>query len=402
MKNLIYIFISVILFLPFRNTIAQTPTYNLRILNQTILDPSNSMEFDIYIEHTNPPVLFEYMGGQYFIPFNPEIGNGEAFTLSIVGSDLPVNMIPRSPSVGNASNPSATLMRLAANVFPGSGNGYIITSHGSPGTKIARVRLTVLTGKLNCDSTYYNLGWRNPPIILFATKIFAYISGLGYDITTSATHYPSIGLPVHCTTLYLKVEMLLEGFYNIQTNTLNRKEFITAFLRDPIAPYTLRDSSGVYLDSVSRKAIFQFTKAPSGNYYVQLKHLNSLETWTKVPLLLQEQWLPPSVQPPPEYSLTLFDTAAYGNNLKLKGTKFCIYTGDVNKDGVIDGTDLIAVDNDANKFISGFNLPTDLDGDNFVDGSDLSICDNNAFDFVSAITPLDSSAVYNNILVKIN
>ena len=31
---------------------------------------------------------------------------------------------------------------------------------------------------------------------------------------------------------------------------------------------------------------------------------------------------------------------AYGNNLKLVGTKWCIYGGDVNQDGFVDTADL--------------------------------------------------------------
>ncbi len=78
---------------------------------------------------------------------------------------------------------------------------------------------------------------------------------------------------------------------------------------------------------------------------------------------------------------------AYGDNLILKGSKYCIYSGDVNQDGIIDASDLSVVDNDAYISASGY-VNTDVDGDNFVDGSDLSIVDNNVLNSVAQIRPL--------------
>jgi hypothetical protein len=66
--------------------------------------------------------------------------------------------------------------------------------------------------------------------------------------------------------------------------------------------------------------------------------------------------------------------------------RFAIYSGDVNQDGTVDATDVSAIDNAANNFLSGY-VATDLTGDNFVDGTDFAIADNNAANFVSAIRP---------------
>ena len=70
----------------------------------------------------------------------------------------------------------------------------------------------------------------------------------------------------------------------------------------------------------------------------------------------------------------------------LKGTKYCIYSGDVNQDGIIDATDLSEVDNDAANSLSGY-VRTDVTGDDFVDAEDVSIIDNNAYNSVSVIRP---------------
>lgn len=66
--------------------------------------------------------------------------------------------------------------------------------------------------------------------------------------------------------------------------------------------------------------------------------------------------------------------------------RFGIYSGDVNQDWVIDGTDAGLIDNDAFNFISGF-VVTDLTGDYAVDASDAAIADNNAFAFIGVIVP---------------
>ncbi|MGB3016896.1 MAG: hypothetical protein WBC65_03750, partial [Ignavibacteria bacterium] len=70
----------------------------------------------------------------------------------------------------------------------------------------------------------------------------------------------------------------------------------------------------------------------------------------------------------------------------LKGTRWTIFSGDVNQDGIIDATDTGLIDNDAFAFVSGY-LVTDLNGDNFADATDLGIAENNSFNFVSVIRP---------------
>ena len=87
-----------------------------------------------------------------------------------------------------------------------------------------------------------------------------------------------------------------------------------------------------------------------------------------------------------QYDFTTSSSQAYGNNLLLMGTKFTIYSGDINQDEIIDATDLSEVDNDAYNSVSGY-VRTDLTGDDFVDAQDLSIVDNNAFNSVSVIRP---------------
>ena len=58
------------------------------------------------------------------------------------------------------------------------------------------------------------------------------------------------------------------------------------------------------------------------------------------------------------------------------GGFFALYSGDVNQDYTIDGSDLADIDNDNSVFAFGYN-PTDCSGDGATDGTDLAIVDNN-------------------------
>ena len=87
------------------------------------------------------------------------------------------------------------------------------------------------------------------------------------------------------------------------------------------------------------------------------------------------------------YDFTTDSAKAFGFNLVKKGSKWCIYSGDVNQDGYVNSTDLMLIDNDAFNFSSGYRS-ADLTGDNFVDLNDLVICDNNALNSVEEKKPL--------------
>ena len=72
--------------------------------------------------------------------------------------------------------------------------------------------------------------------------------------------------------------------------------------------------------------------------------------------------------------------------MKLVGSEWTIFAGDVNQDGTVDGSDTQMIDNDAFNFSSGY-LATDVNGDSFIDGTDSQIAGNNSDNFVSKITP---------------
>jgi hypothetical protein len=176
----------------------------------------------------------------------------------------------------------------------------------------------------------------------------------------------------------LKITAIPEGFFDSGTNVITA-DTITVQLRQTSPPYTAVESGTANL-STSANAHVNFRSIENGTgYYLAVKHRNSIETWSKQPQHFTNSTL--------VYDMTASADMAYGNNLVLKGTKWCIYGGDVNQDGIVDYSDLAPIDNGSYNFLSGY-VVEDITGDDFVDYSDLSICDNNSFNFISAVTPL--------------
>jgi len=157
------------------------------------------------------------------------------------------------------------------------------------------------------------------------------------------------------------------------------RDSIKVYLRNSFSPYSVFDSSKSVIDSLTFSGSFIFSNVTTGNYYIELSHRNSIETWSK---------LPKSVTSGGTFSYNFSDSVskAYGDNMIFNINRYCLYSGDVNSDGIIDVSDLSSIDNDINNSNSGY-IPTDLNGDYFVDASDGSIADNNVVNSIALIRP---------------
>ncbi len=157
----------------------------------------------------------------------------------------------------------------------------------------------------------------------------------------------------------------------------------SVYLRRSDFPNVIVDSTKGRIDG-SYVLSAGFTRALSGNYYLEARHRNSILVWTPSPTAftrgsgISHNFLTPGTQ-------------SYGSNMAFIGNIFgfnyyAMYSGDVNQDKTIDGTDVGRVDNDAANFVGGY-VVTDLTGDSFVDGTDFAMADNNAANFVAAVEP---------------
>ncbi|MFZ1322956.1 MAG: choice-of-anchor B family protein [Ignavibacteria bacterium] len=179
------------------------------------------------------------------------------------------------------------------------------------------------------------------------------------------------------------ITMAVEGFYNSATNQMNSSDTVRAYLRESTSPYSLVDSAKAVINSATLTGKFDFFYAPAGNYYLVMKHRNTIDTWSSSTPIAYNPMIMNT------YNFTDASSKAYGSNMSqvdLSPVKYGVYSGDANRDNAIDLADLGLIDNDASNFIIGY-VPADINGDGLVDLTDVTITDNNSFNFITAIVP---------------
>lgn len=194
------------------------------------------------------------------------------------------------------------------------------------------------------------------------------------DVATDAGTFQCATLsisPLACTdgggecSTNMGVTVIPEGFYDSGLNRLNMKDTVKVYLRNISSPYTKIDSAKAVIDSLTFTGNFTFKKATTGTYYIVVNHRNSIETWSKSG---GESILGGNIF---NYNFTDAQNKAYGNNMIQKGTKWCIFSGDINQDGAIDALDRSIAWTDRN--LTGY-VVADVNGDGIVDALDRSIC----------------------------
>ena len=169
----------------------------------------------------------------------------------------------------------------------------------------------------------------------------------------------------------------IQGFTNSGTG-LMVSDTVTTELHNSGSPYALVESKKGVL-STGGAGTFNFSTAVNGTpYYIAVKHRNGVETWSAAGNSFTTGDL--------SYNFTTAQSQAYSNNLVQIGSKWCIFNGDVNQDGIVDSGDLGVVDNDNANYVAGYTS-TDVNGDNIVDSGDLGIVDNNNANYVGKIIP---------------
>lgn len=215
-------------------------------------------------------------------------------------------------------------------------------------------------------------------------------SAVTYTATaTSSNGCESSGTCEFTATKELVMKLFLEGLYN-GASAMNQAfddlgphfpagvaDQVTLELRDGTTGDLVYTLSNVNLGTNG----FINATIPSvhnGSYYIYVYHRNSITTSTAVPVSFAGESI--------AYDLTIVASSAYGDNMKYMNEVFVIYGGDVNQDGLVDSSDMIAVDNDAANFAAGY-IATDVTGDGLVDSSDMILIDNNSGLFISTVVP---------------
>ena len=121
---------------------------------------------------------------------------------------------------------------------------------------------------------------------------------------------------------------------------------------------------------------------PEGTYYISIKHRNSIQTWSANP-----------IECTAETALYDFSSAAGmamgDNQAMVEPGIYAFYTGDLNQDEYIDGSDFPQYDFESASggLYDGTYTITDMNGDGFVDGNDFPIFDGNSSNGITSIHP---------------
>ena len=225
-----------------------------------------------------------------------------------------------------------------------------------------------------------------------ATTVYANPATAGsYTYTATATNVgcsssSNVNLTVNAcggqTTLNL--QLFLEGFYDAGSMRANMYDL--GLSTDPTAtdditvnlwsagslPNANPDFTTTAMLHTNGTATALFPAGVSGNsYYIAIKHRNSMETWSKLPVLF-------SSNTSYNFSNSLsnaYDDAVNPPMKQVGASVYAIYGGDINQDGGIDGADMNVIDNQVGFY--GYDL-SDINGDGGTDGVDMNYVDNNA------------------------
>lgn len=189
----------------------------------------------------------------------------------------------------------------------------------------------------------------------------------------------------------IQLTLFLEGLMNESGGVMNKAQDDSGFhfpgsvadevkvsLANAAAPYAIVfEADDVPLNQNGQLSL-QVPSAFSGNYYIVINHRNSIESWSAVPLPFNTGSI--------IYNFSDASSKTFGGNVIFKGSRYCLYGGDVNQDGTLDTGDMTPVDNDASDYVSGYT-ETDVNGDGIVDTSDMTVVDNNAGAYVGTVKP---------------
>jgi hypothetical protein len=297
--------------------------------------------------------------------------------------------ITSNAAIVNVNTPSVGGIATAAATSILSGTGTTID-------------LTGFTGTIQWQSSLNGTTWTNISGQTSATLLTGNLN--------ATTHYQALVTNGSCastvsseaivtiiTTKTLNLNLILEGLYNnnntgILMNAASDDagphwgstiaDQVTVELHNGISPYALVQSfTNKILNTNGTLSINDIPANLSGNYYIVIKHRNSIATWSNLPISFASSVI--------NYNFTTSASSVYGDNLKPVGIGlFAIFVGDVNQDEVIDLSDLVDMDTDLTNGTVAY-VVYDLNGDGVVDLSDLVAIDENLTNGVVAINPLN-------------
>jgi len=205
------------------------------------------------------------------------------------------------------------------------------------------------------------------------------------NIVLDATPAAPLTKTLNLTELRLE-HLFLEGNVGIMKQAYNANgpqygigiaDLVTVELHDVANYGTILHTATVNLSITGQANITDIPSSLNGSYRITIKHRNSIETTSALPVDFSSSAI--------SYSFGSL-SSAYGNNMKLLEGYYWIYGGDVNQDGQVEQLDVTDIENGVNAFLNGY-LSTDADGSGDLGITDYTIWENNNNIFVSKKTP---------------
>jgi hypothetical protein len=173
----------------------------------------------------------------------------------------------------------------------------------------------------------------------------------------------------------VNLTLFVEGYY-LGGNTMNsvrlnqdyvssadEVEILTVNLHDATT-YAIVDTATGTLKTDGSLSV-TFRTAAAGSYYIAVKGVNLLQTWSAEPQAVGSS--------PLSYDFSSDATQAYGSNMREMETGvWAFYSGDINQDETVDNSDSDSLFSDIENSNFGVFV-TDLNGDGTVDNSDTDV-----------------------------
>ena len=244
--------------------------------------------------------------------------------------------------------------------------------------------LTIGSNILSGETVTFKIFLASSNEIVNANETFPF-QNAGEVGTMSSPFIFTYGTAGNTLTLTLFLEGLINNNVMNKTQSVSGNQFpgtvadvITVELHASTTPFSIVSSAYSVNLNTDGTATTIIPSAYNGSYYIAIKSRNHIETWTSSPISFASS--------PINVNFSASQNSAYSNNLKIIGNKFCIFAGDLNQDGTVDGFDLTLLSNKAVLFNTGY-IPEDLNGDGIVDALDIIMLDNNAANFVAVKKP---------------
>ncbi len=195
----------------------------------------------------------------------------------------------------------------------------------------------------------------------------------------------------------VNLKLLLQGFYSggglmdnggaggclfVTSESTDPTDADTVYVSamDPVPPYGLvEQKTGILKVNGDVSVTFSSSVVQGNQYYIKVNHRNSIETWSKFPVVITNFMT---------YSFTTSQSTAFGDNLinTFDNMGWAIFSGDINHDGAVDGSDFLELDPSIQAGDGGY-ANGDLNGDGAVDGTDFLVLDPNVQLGIGAVVP---------------